>query len=363
MSDPRPQRPGDFDDLEPMDELDELEPLAELDELEEFLELDDLDPVEEPPPPAPPKPAPAPAASPTPPPARPAPPQTPPAPVSTTPAVPVTPAAAPSAGLAAAATPSATEPSGAADSQAGAPTEPARSRPAAGQRRELDRAPILLRKAALLLLAASLIPWGDAQNLEVVTTGTLWAGTIAEKAILYAAVWIFLQSHVLKYGGQVPGALASLKPKGLMILAGVVSLVGMFPLVTGEVLFPTLSEKALLLLAGFTYVHIFDYEHGGKFNPIFPLLFLTPALGGLLAIFRVMADGPPGLAALLLGTLPVTISGFLAMYTMFVALKQAKLEGDQKKEAALAARKAARGERPSPGGGAPGGVVRRRERS
>lgn len=366
MSDPRPQRPGEFDDLEPLDDLDELEPLAELDELEELVELDELEPIEPAPRPAPRAPAPPPPAAkgPTQPPPAPQAPVASPAPAALAPPTPtaVIPAAAPPAGLVGVPAPGTGD---ASPTEAAAPGASGRGRPVPGQKRDLDKAPILLRKAALLLLVASVIPWGDARNLPVVTTGTLWAGTIAEKAILYAAVWIFLQSHVLKYGGKVPGPLAALKPKGLMGLAGVVALAGMFPLVTGEVLFPTLSEKALLLLAGFTFVHIFDYEHGGKFNPIFPLLFLTPALGGLLAIFRVMADGPPGLAALLLGTVPVTVSGFIAMYTMFVALKQAKIEGDLKKEAALAARKAARGERPSSGGapGAPGGVVRRRERS
>lgn len=408
MSDEKQSPRGDFDELEPMDELEELEELAELEE------FDELEPAPTPVhsrPPVPPRPEvpprpPVPPRSPVQPPpvAKPTPPPPPP-PVRPTPSPAPTPAVTPAAAVEpsppmptpsapmVAPTPSPSSADSASttsasitelDTASAASNEPAAAgaksgpgeRPnkmAPGQKRELDTAPILLRKAALILLVGSIVPWGDAANPEVISTGLLWGGTIAEKAVLFLAVWLFYQSHVLKHGGASP--LAALKPIGLMVLAGLLSIGGMYWWMTGVFLFPTFGEKILLLLGGFTWIHIYDYERGGKFNPIYPLLFLGAAITGLATIFEVVGDGPPGYAALLLGTIPVTIAGFMAMYTMVVSLKQAKIEGDIKKEAMLAARKAARGDRPSasrgpgaagsgPGSpGASGGIVKRRDRS
>jgi len=217
--------------------------------------------------------------------------------------------------------------------------------PAAGsQRRELDKAPLVLRKAAVVLLCGSILPWGSPE--------VSWVGSMAEKLVCYLGVWIFYQSHVLKHGGEVSGLVASLGRKGPglpMIVAGVVALVGLLPLATsgGEALalFKTVTEKAFLLLAGYTFVHIFDYEHGGKFNPMFPLLFLFAAIGGFLSIFTVvpqMSEHGAGAVVALLGTLAVTAAGCMSAYTMFVALKEAKAHGEAKRATALEARKVAR---------------------
>lgn len=242
-------------------------------------------------------------------------------------------------------------------SAGGAGATPSPAGGAAGARRELEKAPLFLRKAALLLLAGSVVPWGDAV-VEELSTGRLWGGTIAEKVVCFLAVWVFYQSHVAKHGGKAHPLVAGLSKGSVAVpvaLSGILAIAGLLPLGTGEwTLFTAYSEKAFLLLGGFTFVHIYDYEHGGKFNPIFPLLFLAPAIGGFFAIFRVVVDGGLGFAALLLGTVPVTAAGALAMYTMYVALKQAKIEGDLKRQAQLEARKAARAARRAKGGGAGG---------
>ena len=47
----------------------------------------------------------------------------------------------------------------------------------------------------------------------------------------------------------------------------------------------------------------------------------------------------------LLGNLVVAVGGLMAIYTMYVAMKQAKIEGDLKKAAAREARKAQRASR------------------
>jgi hypothetical protein len=63
---------------------------------------------------------------------------------------------------------------------------------------------------------------------------------------------------------------------------------------------------------------------------------------GLLGILKLSeAEGLTMIAAAL-GSLGVAVAGFMAVYTMFVAIKQAKIEGDLKKQAAAEARKAAR---------------------
>ncbi|HJP03239.1 MAG TPA: hypothetical protein QF764_15865, partial [Planctomycetota bacterium] len=251
-----------------------------------------------------------------------------------------------------------TEPAPTEPVQTGAPAA-TRSEAAEGQvqKRELDRAPLVLRKAALVLLAGSILPWGN----PIVS----WGGSTGEKLLCFLAVWLFYQSHILKVGGQAHGLVKSIGrkgPKNVMILAALVAVVGLIPSLTlgseGLTLFRTFTEKAFLLLAGYTFVHIFDYEHGGKFNPMFPLLFCFAAVGGFLSIFTVVpAMGVATLRAMLalVGTVAVTAAGCMAAYTMIVAMKEAKAHGEAKRAASLEARKAAREARSKGGGTASGG--------
>ncbi|MAF64741.1 MAG: hypothetical protein CMJ84_03655 [Planctomycetes bacterium] len=228
------------------------------------------------------------------------------------------------------------------------------------QKRDLDRAPLVLRKAALVLLAGSILPWGNPL--------ASWGGTVAEKLLCFLAVWLFYQSHILKVGGQVHGLVKNIGRKGpgsVMILAAVVAVIGLIPSATlgaeALTLFKTFTEKAFLLLAGYTFVHIFDYEHGGKFNPMFPLLFCFAAVGGFLSVFTVvpaMGEAGPLAFVALIGTVAVTAAGCMAAYTMIVAMKEAKVHGEAKRAAALEARKAAREARGKSGGAA--GSVRRK---
>lgn len=231
-----------------------------------------------------------------------------------------------------------------------------------GGKRELERAPLLLRKAAIFVAAGSLLPWS---SQDAIDAGTLtWGGSLAAKALLLIAIGIVYQSHIATHGGKVFGALAGIgklsipfgkqaKLNALVPLALVFALVGLFPL-EGQFLFKSLSEKLILLLAGYTFAHIYDYEHGGRFNPIYPLMFLAPAIGGLGAIFL-----PVGVVGKL-GAAAVAFGGGLACYTLGMAMAQAKKEGDAKRVAVREARKAARassgrGGRGKTDAGRPGG--------
>jgi hypothetical protein len=241
--------------------------------------------------------------------------------------------------------------------------QPGASAPAAGdasQKRELDRAPILLRKAALIVAAGSLLPWAAAEEIPITIT---WAGSLLAKAVMLLAIWILYQAHVATHGGPVAAPLGGLgkvelklgkkgKLNLLTVVALVVAIAALLPIegafaVEGAFSFASLSEKMILLLAGYTFAHIYDYEHGGKFNPLAPLMFIAPAIGGLGALFKVFPINP--LAGV--GALAVAGGGILACVTLGMAMRQAKIEGDAKRTAALEARKAARA---ASGGGKPG---------
>ena len=104
------------------------------------------------------------------------------------------------------------------------------------------------------------------------------------------------------------------------------------------------AEKGFLILAGLTMTHIYDYEHGGQFNPMFPLMFLAPGIAGVLSLVKVFSVDSIGIGQILggIGSIAVAAAGWMAAYTMYVALKEAKTHGDAKKAAQLEARKVAR---------------------
>lgn len=207
--------------------------------------------------------------------------------------------------------------------------------PGPGQLRELEQAPLHLRKAALVVAVFSLIPW----NGQGATIGL----SLAAKAVVLAAVYVWWASVALAAGEEkkVPGFLAALgkNPKVLWGLAAVIAIVGLGPWIDGGNAFRGAAEKGMMGWAAATWVHIYSYERGGKFNPLFPLMFFAPAIGGVLAaIGRFRASD--WLA--LVGAAGVAIGGFLAVYTIVEAMKQAKAHGDAKRKEALAARRRGR---------------------
>ena len=99
------------------------------------------------------------------------------------------------------------------------------------------------------------------------------------------------------------------------------------------------AEVGLLLVGLLTLVHIYAYERGGDFNPLYAFMFLAPLMLGVPAILNPPTV-PPVLG--LVGGLVAVGAGAYAVYTIAVAMLEAKKQGDAKKAAALEARRAAR---------------------
>jgi hypothetical protein len=249
-----------------------------------------------------------------------------------------------------------------------------------GQKRELEEAPIMLRKASIILLAGTLLPW----LVAVKTAEIPWGPLLAAKALACIAAWIIHQGYLATHGGKAVGFIAQLsgvgngasepavtekgrreKPSGgqaavnklkasLVPLLGWAVVVGalflmnsMWPMVSDPdtlemVKAPgfaaAVGEVLTLLLASNTYSHIFGYEHGGRFNPLFPLMSLGPGIAGLLGTLGAFGNNPIGG----LGCIIVAAGGILACYVMVVSMKQAKIEGDRKRNEMREARKQAR---------------------
>lgn len=252
------------------------------------------------------------------------------------------------------------EPAVAAD-PAPAGGEPERPTKKPGEKRELEQAPILLRKASLILLIGALFPFFAALQDDF----GAWGAWAIAKVLALAAGWIFHQGYVATHGGKEqqfvghrsdprrrPDAtknfverLADAHPLAPAILSGAIAVGAFVPAFLAGAIGAIGGEVATLLLASATFSHIFGYEHGGKFNPIFPLMFLGPGIAGVLNVFGAVArfGDSAGLALLgLLGSVIVGFGGLMAIYTMYVAMKQAKVEGDRKRQEMREYRKAQR---------------------
>ncbi|QDU85176.1 hypothetical protein Pla163_23040 [Planctomycetes bacterium Pla163] len=263
--------------------------------------------------------------------------------------------------------------------------------PAPRPDRELEDAPRLLRIAAFVLLIGALFPFMAAMPFM---QGEAWLSFGVAKLVGLLGCLMLGFAVYTRIGQPVPyglGALGNIrfaprlmpgqKPKGA--LAGMLQsvptalhLVGLVLLVVA-VLMPffdpdiarlvgpydensplynpafqglkppadavsAAAEIAALLLAGCTLAHLFAYKKGGQFSPLYPFLFLGPAFMGALSIYSLFPLNGASGAISLLGAAIVSVAAAMGVYTIVVAMIQAKKEGDAKREAALEARKAAR---------------------
>ena len=243
--------------------------------------------------------------------------------------------------------------------------------PEVAERRELEEAPQLVRKASLILMVGALFPWLTA----LITKGHMpWKFWGIGIVLTLLAGGVLLESAKTRAGLKANGLvkpIASAHPMAgtgfalvLFIGAVVAGFMGTSYFHDGEFVglqltessptaasssfsFRAIMEFATLFLALATFAHVFAYEYGGKFNPVFPLMFLGPAIAGGLNVFGAVGDlGDYPLALVsLIGSLIVCAGGVMAMYTMFVSMKQAKIEGDIKREQMREARKAERAKR------------------
>lgn len=243
------------------------------------------------------------------------------------------------------------------------------------QLRELDKAPLHLRRAAMIAVVGCLLPWMG-------HGGGLMTNVVAKVLVLLGmgCLWIYW-----KYRGGEPvmGLFAKLSELSLIpkkkddgkkkrrrgkdgpdaddILRGakfpaaihvlalllVVASVVVLQFDTAEVkLGKAAAELGMLAWGAAAWVHIYAFERGGKFNPLFPLMFLGHAAAGVLAVLSAFQGEDVDLFAAIGGGI-VAAGGFLAAYTIIEALRSAKSEGDAKKQAALEARKTARKARTS----------------
>jgi hypothetical protein len=354
------------DDLEPLDDLEPMDELEPLDELEPVEELDALEPVEE-----------APAAEPV---------AVPSAAKAEAPAPAPAAVPAPEAAAVPEAAPAAADPapSPAADAPAEAGSRRKRGEEVGSQKRDLEQAPLELRKAAQVLTIGALFPFyygvkfavtaiqpegnldGFAQWAE--NSGAFpFAAFFLAKALAMAGGWVQLEGYkgaageVTKGIGLTLGKAHKLAPVGaaavlwilaLLIPMGALGLsvsnsyltVGGVDGVLGGGLIAV--ELLALILAQATLAHIYAYEHGGKFNPIFPLMFLGPALAGVLQLVnvaRIGSSNDPAWGWLgLLGSGICAAGGIMAMNVMMKAMKEAKAEGERKAEIIRQQRKAER---------------------
>ena len=247
--------------------------------------------------------------------------------------------------------------------------------------RVLDKAPLHLRQAALIVTAACVLPWmpGKIEG----DYGNKWLLTLAAKLLFGLAAWLWLQQVKHDFGPKLVGGLAGLanlhlvpkkkaeaedgkekrrpKPKAgvpaklehpfptglhalavVLVLGGV--LLGMRDPRQGLIGSAGTVEVIMFGWAAFTWVHIANYERWGGFNPLFPLMFLGMLFAGVMGVISSLVGDLGGLQKLLgvLGGAGTAAGGGLAAYTIAEALMQAKKEGDVKKAQALEARKAAR---------------------
>ena len=314
MSDPKDETAGELSELEPLPELEELEPLAEPEPVEELAPVEEPEPVAE-----------------------------------------LEPVAEEPREASLEAEPeqprSRKEIKAAEDAAAAAAA-------AAAVNSAPSQAPLMLKKAAMLTAAGCLLPF-------LVMSDRLGV-QIGSKLIVLFAAYLFHVCVLALSGEKVDptfaklakpfvdlsqrpksfGALIAHKvPSALHVIAWVVMLSGiLLPVVFIGAFSQEAAEVGLLMWAAATFVHIDGYERGHRFNPIFPLLFSSHAVVGLMTVLLQLRAENKNLI-LLLGALVVTAGGFFAIYTMFVAMKQAKIEGDLKKQAAAEARKAARAAR------------------
>lgn len=204
---------------------------------------------------------------------------------------------------------------------------------AAGGPRELEAAPLMLRKAALILAVASLLPWLKPGGFDVMV--------LASKAVVLLGAGLFYWGILAAHGENAPGfvkALGKSNPAVPEWIAMAIMGIGVAPLIDSWH-FGALVEKGSLAVGLLVWLQVLSYEMGGKFNPvgglIIPLIGIA-ALGRIATVFKefdVLA---------LIGSLGVLAAGGMAGYTMVVAMKEAKAHGEAKKKAALEERKRAR---------------------
>lgn len=223
-----------------------------------------------------------------------------------------------------------------------APEPPAPSAPAAGGPREMERAPLELQKAAMILVVSALLPWFVPEGWNLVRLGA--------KLVVLLGGWFAYCGVEEAHGTKTPLNAVGAKPLGILALALMVVGIGLTQI---EKQWAGAIEVAALAVGLLAWTAVHGYSRGGKFNPSWALIIPMFGLAGLVSIPVVAVSSADGVAKLfaILGSLGVVAAGGFAGYTMFISMKEAKAHGEAKKRAASEARMAER--RAKRGGGAP----------
>ncbi len=197
--------------------------------------------------------------------------------------------------------------------------------------RNMESAPLELRKAGMVLFVAALFPWLGSGGINL---DTIWA-----KLVVVVGAVIGYYGVLNKHGQSVPGvfrAVGGANPKLLGWLSTLVMVIGVtLPAIligTNQGGLSACVEVAGVAVGATLWIQILDYSMGAKFNPVMGLivpLISIAAIGRLIFLtkkFDILA---------LIGSVGVLAAGFMATRTMVAAMKEAKAHGEAKKRQAV----------------------------
>ncbi|MCC7015088.1 MAG: hypothetical protein IT454_21185 [Planctomycetes bacterium] len=221
------------------------------------------------------------------------------------------------------------EPMPAEPANAAAPSA-ARAPSAAPQ--EIEKAPLMLQKAALFLVVATLLPWLVPEGFNLARLGA--------KAVILLGGWVAYCGVEFAHGGKTPlDGLGKAHKLALPLASYVVILAGIGLTLIAPA-WQGMIEASGLAVGVLAWCGVHGYARGGKFNPMMALVIPMFGLAAFVNVIVVAVKDFEALPKLLaiVGSLGVTGAGGFAGYTMFLAMKEAKAHGEAKKRAQAEAR-------------------------
>jgi hypothetical protein len=216
------------------------------------------------------------------------------------------------------------------------PTESPADGPKAAGRGPIEKAPLMLQQAAMVLGISALLPWLVPQGFD------LWR--LVGKVVVLIGGYVAYCAAEHAHGKKTPlDGVGNANKLALPILSYLLLLVGIGLTQLSDA-WQGMIEVSALAVAALAWTQVHGYSLGGKFNPTWALIIPMFGLAALVNIFVVFGLEVPGLAKAfaILGSLGVAGAGGFAGQTMFVSIKEAKAHGEAKKRAASEARMAER---------------------